>query len=291
VFLVKDLGDSVAVYEYRTYDAQPSNPVYFGLYRKDAQGNLVDGRGDAVDLSTVRSDGFKYFADGVIRYFVDGKAAYAGVIRDDDGYLYYISSDKKLVRSCKYDIGAGKTNGLIPVGHYLVDENGRLMDGNGTLLRVDTALANGYKHFANGVTRYYIDGKPVFLVKDLGDSVAVYEYRTYDAQPSNPVYFGLYRKDEQGNLVDGRGDAVDLSTVRSDGFKYFADGVIRYFVDGKAAYVGLIKDENGHLYYIGSARRAVCGIRYSIGTSKANGLLPAGRYNFDPLGRLMLDQP
>ena len=242
-----------------------------------------------MDLSTVRSDGFKYFADGVIRYFVDGKAAYAGVIRDGDGYLYYINSDRKLVRNGKYDIGAGKTNGLIPVGHYLVDEDGRLMDQNRELLRVETALADGYKYFANDVTRYYIGGKPVFLIKDLGTSVAVYEYHTNDTQPTNPVYFGLYRKDAQGNLIDGRGEVVDLSTVRSDGFKYFADGVIRYFMDGKPAYVGLIKDEDGNLYYIGSARRAVCGMRYSIGTTKANGLLPAGRYNFDPLGRLVLE--
>jgi hypothetical protein len=271
-------GDRTVNAIYLAYDAE--RPVYElvnGVYMDPITGILANG--------------LVYCADVEIRYCIDGVPQYRGVSVDDHGYLYYVNSTKKAVRGCAYDIGAGKTNGLIPVGHYLVDENGRLMDGNGTLLRVDTALANGYKHFANGVTRYYIDGKPVFLVKDLGDSVAVYEYRAYDAQPSNPVYFGLYRKDAQGNLVDGRGDAVDLSTVRSDGFKYFADGVIRYFVDGKAAYVGLIKDENGHLYYIGSARRAVCGIRYSIGTSKANGLLPAGRYNFDPLGRLMLDQP
>ena len=65
--------------------------------------------------------------DGEIRYYVDGVATYAGVVRDANGYYYYINSSKKAVKNCKYGISAAKANGLLPAGEYEFDEDGKMI--------------------------------------------------------------------------------------------------------------------------------------------------------------------
>jgi hypothetical protein len=144
----------------------------------------------------------------------DGKPARAGAVADADGYVCYFNSTEKAVRGCVYEIGEGMTNGLIPAGTYFADPQGRLMDGRGELLRADTAM--------------------------------------------------------------------------NDGFKYFADGDVRYYVDGKPVRAGLVADGEGSLYYFNGTLKAVRGARYSFGESMANGLLPAGTYSFDENGKLIL---
>ncbi|MBR3953235.1 MAG: phosphodiester glycosidase family protein [Oscillospiraceae bacterium] len=65
--------------------------------------------------------------DGEIRYYVDGKPVYAGLVQDAEGNYYYINSAKKAVKNCKYGISAAKTNGLLPAGLYEFGADGKMI--------------------------------------------------------------------------------------------------------------------------------------------------------------------
>ena len=74
----------------------------------------------------VLDNGLREDPDGATRYYVDGVATYAGLVVGDDGYLYYINSEKKAVKNCTYSIGEAKCNGIFPAGTYCFDEEGRM---------------------------------------------------------------------------------------------------------------------------------------------------------------------
>jgi glucan-binding YG repeat protein len=180
--------------------------------KKDVYFDLLSGLW--LDQNGNPAQGIAVCLDSETRYCHAGKPQRKGAATDPDGYIYYFNSTLKAVRNTTYTIGESMANGIIPAGTYNVDAQGRLMDGRGELLRADTAMA--------------------------------------------------------------------------DGFKYFADGTIRYYVDGKPARAGLVTDEEGNYYYFNSSLKAVCEAWYEIGENMTNGLLPAGRYYFNKNGRIIL---
>jgi hypothetical protein len=180
--------------------------------KKDVYFDLLSGLW--LDQNGNPAQGIAVCLDSETRYCIDGAPRRQGATIDPNGYIYYFNSTLKAVRNTTYTIGESMANGIIPAGTYNVDAQGRLMDGRGELLRADTAMA--------------------------------------------------------------------------DGFKYFADGTIRYYVDGKPARAGLVTDEEGNYYYFNSSLKAVRGTWYEIGESMTNGLLPAGRYYFNKDGRIIL---
>ena len=64
-------------------------------------------------------------SDGKLRYYIDGVAQYAGLVKGADGYYYYIGGNKEAKVNCSYAIS--KTNDLLPVGVYWFDAEGRLI--------------------------------------------------------------------------------------------------------------------------------------------------------------------
>ena len=92
-------------------------------------------------------------------YAEDGIAAYAGLIKDEEGNYYYINSTLKAVKNCTYGIGAAKTNGLLPAGEYSFDADGKMI--------INTSK-NGLCRDADGEIRYYVNGEEIYagLVKD-----------------------------------------------------------------------------------------------------------------------------
>ena len=65
-------------------------------------------------------------ADGQIRYYVNGVATYAGLVRDTDGSYYYISGNGCVaVTNCTRYITF--TNGLLPEGNYTFGADGKLI--------------------------------------------------------------------------------------------------------------------------------------------------------------------
>ena len=86
-----------------------------GTYAFDAEGKLIQG---ATDKNGIVKDD-----DGVLRYYVNGKVTYVGLI-EIDGDFYYVRSNGEVVTDCVYWITW--THGLKEAGYYTFDENGKL---------------------------------------------------------------------------------------------------------------------------------------------------------------------
>ena len=91
----------------------------------------------------------------------------------------------------------------------------------------------------------------------------------------------------------GATETQTIAKVPSDlkqGLVWDPDGNIRYYVDGVAVKSkGLVQDDEGNYYYINSSKKAVKNCKYGISEAKANGLLPAGVYEFGADGKMILE--
>ena len=170
-----------------------------------------------------------------------------------------------------------KTNGLaLPEWGYLFDENGVILHDKDT--GKNGILKDGEDLF------YYVDGikAPAGMIK-IGDD---YYYANSKGQLIvNQTYYcsrmnglmeeGTYAFDAEGKLIPG---ATDKNGIVKD-----EDGVLRYYVNGKVTYVGLIEID-GNFYYVRSSGEVVNDCVYYI--SWTHGLKEAGYYTFDENGKL-----
>ena len=216
--------------------------------------------------------------DGYIRYYVDGVATYAGLVRDADGSYYYISGNGCVaITSCTKYISF--TNGLLPAGNYTFGADGKMI------------IKQGIVKDADGLIRYYVDGVSTIpgLVQDSDGSyyyisgnggVAIVN-RTYyvsESKANGLLPAGNYKFGEDGKMIIKQGIVKD------------ADGYIRYYVNGVSSIPGLVQDREGNYYYIsGNGGVAIVNRTYYVSESKANGLLPAGNYKFGDDGKMIIE--
>lgn len=236
-----------------------------GTYAFDAEGKLIQG---ATDKNGIVKDD-----DGVLRYYVNGKVTYVGLI-EIDGDFYYVRSNGEVVTDCVYWITW--THGLKEAGYYTFDENGKL---TGT-------PKNGIVE-EDGVLHYYVNGKLTYagLIKIGGDYYYVnskcevvrdcdyYISWTHDLLPQ-----GKYHFDADGKLT---GEVAPLK----NGI-YEEDGSLYFYRNGERAYAGLIQID-GDYYYVRSTCEVVHDRSYYVYWT--HGLMPEGYYNFDSAGRMILD--
>ena len=237
-----------------------------GTYAFDAEGKLIQG---ATDKNGIVKDD-----DGVLRYYVNGKVTYVGLI-EIDGDFYYVRSSGEVVAGCVYYITW--THGLKDPGYYTFDENGKLIG----------APKNGIVKDEDGVLRYYVNGKLTYagLIEINGDYYYVnskcevvhdcdyYITWTHDLKPQ-----GRYHFDADGKMT---GEVVPLK----NGI-YEEDGSLYYYRNGERTYAGLIEID-GDYYYVRSNCEVVHGCRYYVYWT--HGLVQEGYYNFDSTGRMILD--
>ena len=236
-----------------------------GTYAFDAEGKLIQG---ATDKNGIVKDD-----DGVLRYYVNGKVTYVGLI-EIDGDFYYVRSNGEVVTDCVYWITW--THGLKEAGYYTFDENGKL---TGT-------PKNGIVE-EDGVLHYYVNGKLTYagLIK-IGDDYYYVNSKcevvrdcdyyiswTHDLMPQ-----GRYHFDADGKLT---GSAAPLK----NGI-YEEDGSLYFYRNGERAYAGLIQID-GDYYYVRSTCEVVHDRSYYVYWT--HGLMPEGYYNFDSAGRMILD--
>ena len=236
-----------------------------GTYAFDAEGKLIPG---ATDKNGIVKDD-----DGVLRYYVNGKVTYVGLI-EIDGDFYYVRSSGEVVTNCVYWITW--THGLKEAGYYTFDESGKL---TGT-------PKNGIVE-EDGVLHYYVNGKLTYagLIK-IGDDyyyvnskcevVRDCDYTitwTHDLLPQ-----GRYHFDADGKLT---GSVAPLK----NGI-YEEDGSLYFYRNGERAYAGLIQID-GDYYYVRSTCEVVHDRSYYVYWT--HGLMPEGYYNFDSAGRMILD--
>ena len=236
-----------------------------GTYAFDAEGKLIPG---ATDKNGIVKDD-----DGVLRYYVNGKVTYVGLI-EIDGDFYYVRSSGEVVTNCVYWITW--THGLKEAGYYTFDESGKL---TGT-------PKNGIVE-EDGVLHYYVNGKLTYagLIK-IGDDYYYVNSKcevvrdcdyyiswTHDLMPQ-----GRYHFDADGKLT---GSVAPLK----NGI-YEEDGSLYFYRNGERAYAGLIQID-GDYYYVRSTCEVVHDRSYYVYWT--HGLMPEGYYNFDSAGRMILD--
>lgn len=236
-----------------------------GTYAFDAEGKLIQG---ATDKNGIVKDD-----DGVLRYYVNGKVTYVGLI-EIDGDFYYVRSNGEVVTDCVYWITW--THGLKEAGYYTFDENGKL---TGT-------PKNGIVE-EDGVLHYYVNGKLTYagLIK-IGDDYyyvnskceVVRDCDYYISWTHDLLPQGKYHFDADGKLT---GSIAPLK----NGI-YEEDGSLYFYRNGERAYAGLIQID-GDYYYVRSTCEVVHDRSYYVYWT--HGLMPEGYYNFDSAGRMILD--
>ena len=248
-----------------SYVSNTSGLLPAGWYSFGADGKMIIKQGVVMD------------ADGEIRYYVDGAAIYAGLVKDTDGFYYYISGStltaiKDTTRYVSF------TNGLLPEGNYKFGSDGKMI------------IKQGIVHDADGNIRYYVDGVATYagLVQDKDGSyyyisgngcVAIKDRSYYITFTNGLLPVGNYKFGSDGKMI------IKQGVVQDD------DGQIRYYVNGVAVYAGLVQDAEGYYYYIsGNGCVAVKNRTYYVSEEMANGLLPAGNYKFLADGKMDIKQ-
>lgn len=236
-----------------------------GTYAFDAEGKLIQG---ATDKNGIVKDD-----DGVLRYYINGKVTYVGLI-EIDGDFYYVRSNGEVVTNCVYWITW--THGLKEAGYYTFDENGKL---TGT-------PKNGIVE-EDGVLHYYVNGTLTYagLIK-IGDDYyyvnskceVVHDCDYYISWTHDLLPQGKYHFDADGKLT---GSVAPLK----NGI-YEEDGSLYFYRNGERTYAGLIQID-GDYYYVRSTCEVVHDRSYYVYWT--HGLMPEGYYNFDSAGRMILD--
>ena len=234
----------------KTNDLLPAGTYAFGADGKMKQGIVED-------------------SDGEIRYYVNGKSTYAGLVQDENGDYYYFSgSTMTAVRDGSYNVS--KTNDLLPTGRYAFGADGK--------------MKQGIVEDSDGEIRYYVNGKSTYagLVQDENG-----DYYYFSGSTMTAVRDGSYNVSKTNDLLPTGRYAFGADGKMKQGIVTDSDGEIRYYVNGKSTYAGLVQDTDGSFYYFsGSTLKAVKDGTYNV--SKSNGLLPTGKYNFDADGKMII---
>lgn len=236
-----------------------------GTYAFDAEGKLIPG---ATDKNGIVKDD-----DGVLRYYVNGKVTYVGLI-EIDGDFYYVRSSGEVVTNCVYWITW--THGLKEAGYYTFDESGKL---TGT-------PKNGIVE-EDGVLHYYVNGTLTYagLIKIGNDYYYVNSKCevVHDCDYTITWTHGLLPQGRYHFDVDGK--LTGAVAPLKNGI-YEEDGSLYFYRNGERAYAGLIQID-GDYYYVRSTCEVVHDRSYYVYWT--HGLMPEGYYNFDSAGRMILD--
>ena len=147
--------------------------------------------------------------DGYIRYYVDGKAVAAGIVKDAEGNFYFFGSAKYATTNTTRAIDEARTNGLIPAGTYTFGADGKMVIEEE---EPEVEAKNGLIE-EDGELYYYVDGVRTYAGLILHDGAFYYINssgkavrnitRTITAAKTNGLLpAGIYTFDENGKMVD-----------------------------------------------------------------------------------------
>ncbi len=252
------------------YPTRPAHATYATWYEFTETGALVGDAADGV-----------YEYQNELYYVVNMLTQFSGLYEFEGDY-YYASSKGTLKRNCTEWLSI--TRGVIPVGTYRIDNDGKiimtteLVDENGTLYY----YLNGKRTANAGMVEYqgsiYLIGEGAMVTKNVTRwvnktnglrPVGVY---TFDAEGKLVIYNGIV---DGYYYVDGAKTAAGMLCI--DGSYYFADnggklktnvvswcsrnnnllpaGTYRFGADGKINMTTELVDENGTLYYYQNGKR------------------------------------
>ena len=234
-----------------------------GYYTFDADGKMV-----RPSLNGIVQDD-----DGVLRYYVNGKVTYVGLIEINGDY-YYVRSNGEVVTNCTYYITW--THDLKEPGYYVFDAKGKLIG----------VPKNGIIE-EDGTLRYYANGEPTYvgLIKIGRDYYyvnskceVVHSCTYYVSWTHGLIPEGKYTFDAKGRMIDPPApeDPTKSGIVEENGALY-------YYESGVKVYAGLIQID-GDYYYVNSSCKVVTTKHYWV--NRPNDLLPAGFYDFGEDGKM-----
>lgn len=204
--------------------------------------------------------------DGVLYNYVNGQIAGAlGLIKVGEDY-YYVKGNGQFVTGA-YFISDSKTNGLLPAGTYEFGSDGKALNGMVEKDGVVYNYENGKIVAGNGLTKI---GDDYYYVRSNGE-FATGTYYITRINGYEGFSAGYYEFDSEGKALNGMINK---------------DGVLYNYVYGQiAGGLGLIQVGSDY-YYVKGTGAFVTG-SYAISEEKANGLLPAGTYEFGADGIML----
>ena len=224
------------------------------------------------------ADGKMEIKDGVIDeddyYWEAGVIAKGKGLICIDGDYYYVTYTGKIKKDADRSVEPDKLNGYpIEPGVYHFDENGKMVlpengVGEDGFYRVNGRIVKDVGIVEQGGYLYYVlyNGK-----------VKMDGARTVTEEKANGlVPAGTYHFDEEGKMTD-RPVAEPANGIGSDGF---------YRVNGEIAKDAGLIEIDGDYYYVTYTGKIKVDADRTVTEEKANGLVPAGTYNFGEDGKM-----
>lgn len=266
-----------------------------GTYTFDGTGKMTQV--PVLLAGTDFMNGLVRLPDGKVQYYVDGKNTFAGLVRSDAGDYYFIGPSKRAVTDTTYTFPDTYSNGLLPAGTYTFDGTGRITQLPELLGGTD--FMNGLVRLPDGTVQYFVDGTATaagLVQSNAGD----YYFIDYTLQAVRNRRYAFSRLKANGLLpagtytFDGTGRITQLPELLSgqdclNGLVRMPDGKVQFFENGVAAAVGLVQSDAGDYYFIGNTKRAAMNATCNISEEETNGLLPAGTYMTDGMGRVIVN--
>ena len=266
-----------------------------GTYTFDGAGKMTQM--PVLLAGTDFMNGLVRLPDGKVQYYVDGKNTFAGLVRSDAGDYYFIGPSKRAVTDTTYTFPDTYSNGLLPAGTYTFDGTGRITQLPELLGGTD--FTNGLVRLPDGTVQYFVDGTATaagLVQSNAGD----YYFIDYTLQAVRNRRYAFSRLKANGLLpagtytFDGTGRITQLPELLSgqdclNGLVRMPDGKVQFFENGVAAAAGLVQSDAGDYYFIGNTKRATMNATCNISEEETNGLLPAGTYMTDRMGRVIVN--
>ena len=266
-----------------------------GTYTFDGAGKMTQV--PVLLAGTDFMNGLVRLPDGKVQYYVDGKNTFAGLVRSDAGDYYFIGPSKRAVTDTTYTFPDTYSNGLLPAGTYTFDGTGRITQLPELLGGTD--FMNGLVRLPDGTVQYFVDGTATAagLVQS---NAGAYYFIDYTLQAVRNRRYAFSRLKANGLLpagtytFDGTGRITQLPELLSgqdclNGLVRMPDGKVQFFENGVAAAAGLVQSDAGDYYFIGNTKRATMNATCNISEEETNGLLPAGTYMTDGMGRVIVN--
>ena len=244
------------------YVADTNGLLKAANYTFDAEGKLLKYEGLHEDL------------DGDLTYYVNYIRTNAGLVKDSDGnyyYIAYVDGKVKAVKNCTFRVT--NTNNLKNEGFYTFDQDGKMI------------IKNGLVNEDDGEIYFYEDGARVYagLVQDsegnyyyINSSLKAVKGGTYWVTKTNDLMKPGYQRDfgSDGKMIIKNGLCEE-------------NGEIYYYENNERVFKGLVQDDDGNYYYIGSNMKAVKDGAYWV--TKTNDLMKGGyQREFDADGKMIV---
>ena len=294
-YFIDPTGQAVRNREY-AFSAQYANGLLpAGTYIFDSTGKIAQLPELLGGESLV--NGLIRLPDNSVQYLKDGVPTFAGLVRSNVGDYYFIGTSKRAVTDTTYTFPDTYSNGLLPAGTYTFDGTGRITQLPELLGGTD--FMNGLVRLPDGTVQYFVDGTATaagLVQSNAGD----YYFIDYTLQAVRNRRYAFSRLKANGLLpagtytFDGTGRITQLPELLSgqdclNGLVRMPDGKVQFFENGVAAAAGLVQSDAGDYYFIGNTKRATMNATCNISEEETNGLLPAGTYMTDRMGRVIVN--